>query len=1066
MIWPTPPFFDRVMLLKQEDKNSSPEWLNKLPQMVKQLEVSLYRSAPSFEAYCDTSTLKHRLQVLAMEIARKTQQPNISGGNGPVHVPSGGGSSGGHTSTETVSQLSQQGVAPQRLVAPQRPGLQGMPNYSLSAGSGLALPSLQGQNSQMVPQGQQMLRQRQIQDQAQRGQVVNIGEVNSLVAGKSSSVPTGLSPSSTAPMASTARSPTGLPGNSPIPSSLGPGVTGNSHSQFGDCNGPEWQIRIRHKQQRLLLLHHSSKCLHEDGRCAVTAHCADMKRLWKHMARCTDNNCRVSHCFSSRSILSHYRKCKDHRCPACGPVRETVKKSQAKVVKQPKGPELPQGTSMGLEGNVGALIGSMGNNMNGGFDNLRQQPNHVLPGSAMQLPQQQQRLYSMSNVLSPSNNTSSFLGSRDRSRLPDLDQGHQVLRSLQSPNAQHTSKIMSPQAGPRQAPPLQSLGDVDGSTGLLTARLEDDLVSESSGKEKQQASGNRNDKEWQSKIRHKQQRLLLLRHASKCPYENVTCKVTPYCGRMKELWRHISVCKNRQCKVQHCMSSRYVLGHYRRCKDAQCPACGPVRITIRQIQEKENKEKDKPAGSSGEFLEFDLGINYTGNILQEPSTPPISGPQPSPSGLVKNVNNPPPMELPPQHPKPKRPKPDPSLTPPTPSSTVTVVSSESRSNSVVSGGSVQAPVLCELVSQKSKPVSSVSPEKSSKSGASTIQEKLSSPTMSVSNSKSSDEHTFSLINSFTVEEIEEHIDSLNRTCRLSPAKLKSRYLEMLKGLMSHKHGWVFNTPVDPVELGLPDYFDVIKRPMDLGTILKKLDSNPYHSIDDFEADVRLTFENAITYNETGSDVHDMAKELITKLDADCGRLLEQLRTEKEERRKNTRACSLCGSEKLLFETPVFFCNGINCSSKRIRRNSHFYLGGNNQYYWCNQCFNELDNSIELGDLTLKKEELKKKKNDEVHEESWVACDSCERWIHQICGLFNSRQNKENQSVYNCPHCLLEKKKTKTEERTHGPKKMLSAENLPRTKLSEHLENRVRKIVKEKHGLLAQENAEAEVRSAF
>ena len=42
--------------------------------MVKQLEVSLYRSASSFEAYSDTSTLKHRLLLLAMEIARKTQQ--------------------------------------------------------------------------------------------------------------------------------------------------------------------------------------------------------------------------------------------------------------------------------------------------------------------------------------------------------------------------------------------------------------------------------------------------------------------------------------------------------------------------------------------------------------------------------------------------------------------------------------------------------------------------------------------------------------------------------------------------------------------------------------------------------------------------------------------------------------------------------------------------------------------------------------------------------------------------------------------------------------------------------
>jgi hypothetical protein len=77
----------------------------------------------------------------------------------------------------------------------------------------------------------------------------------------------------------------------------------------------EWNILIRHKQlQRLLLLQHSAKCTHEDGRRSVTPHCADMNRLWKYMEGCKDNQCRVAHCFSSRTILSHYRKCKDPSC--------------------------------------------------------------------------------------------------------------------------------------------------------------------------------------------------------------------------------------------------------------------------------------------------------------------------------------------------------------------------------------------------------------------------------------------------------------------------------------------------------------------------------------------------------------------------------------------------------------------------------------------------------------------------------------------------------------------------------------------------------------------------------
>lgn len=46
------------------------------------------------------------------------------------------------------------------------------------------------------------------------------------------------------------------------------------------------------------------------------------------------------------------------------------------------------------------------------------------------------------------------------------------------------------------------------------------------------------------------------------------------------------------------------------------------------------------------------------------------------------------------------------------------------------------------------------------------------------------------------------------------------------------------------------------------------------------------------------------------------------------------SCVLCGCEKLQFEPPLYYCNGTGCNSARIRRNSHFYSGGRNQYHWC------------------------------------------------------------------------------------------------------------------------------------
>ncbi|CAI8592551.1 unnamed protein product [Vicia faba] len=98
----------------------------------------------------------------------------------------------------------------------------------------------------------------------------------------------------------------------------------------------------------------------------------------------------------------------------------------------------------------------------------------------------------------------------------------------------------------------------------------------------------------------------------------------------------------------------------------------------------------------------------------------------------------------------------------------------------------------------------------------------------------------------------------------------SKYLKscssLLEKLMKHKHGWVFNKPVDVEGLGLHDYFIIISHPMDLGTVKSRLNKNWYKSPKEFAEDVRLTFRNAMTYNPKGQDVHIMAEELLTLFD--------------------------------------------------------------------------------------------------------------------------------------------------------------------------------------------------------
>lgn len=46
----------------------------------------------------------------------------------------------------------------------------------------------------------------------------------------------------------------------------------------------------------------------------------------------------------------------------------------------------------------------------------------------------------------------------------------------------------------------------------------------------------------------------------------------------------------------------------------------------------------------------------------------------------------------------------------------------------------------------------------------------------------------------------------------------------------------------------PNYFDIIKNPMDLTTMTKKLKNLQYNNKDDFAADLELIWSNCLTYN--------------------------------------------------------------------------------------------------------------------------------------------------------------------------------------------------------------------------
>lgn len=65
----------------------------------------------------------------------------------------------------------------------------------------------------------------------------------------------------------------------------------------------------------------------------------------------------------------------------------------------------------------------------------------------------------------------------------------------------------------------------------------------------------------------------------------------------------------------------------------------------------------------------------------------------------------------------------------------------------------------------------------------------------------------------------------------------------------------FMVAVDPVALNIPTYLNVVKKPMDFGTIRQKLDRGEYENAKEFETDARQVFKNCYLFNPEGDSIN-------------------------------------------------------------------------------------------------------------------------------------------------------------------------------------------------------------------
>jgi len=86
------------------------------------------------------------------------------------------------------------------------------------------------------------------------------------------------------------------------------------------------------------------------------------------------------------------------------------------------------------------------------------------------------------------------------------------------------------------------------------------------------------------------------------------------------------------------------------------------------------------------------------------------------------------------------------------------------------------------------------------------------------------------------------------TKRRGPHGAQLRFcLQVIKELFNKKHeayAWPFYKPVDVQALGLTDYFDLIKKPMDLGTVKDKIERGQYRNATEFAADFASSLPTA------------------------------------------------------------------------------------------------------------------------------------------------------------------------------------------------------------------------------
>ena len=783
--------------------------------MAKSLEEHLYRSAQTKEEYLDSKTLKQRLQTIAQGLDLHRPPGSTQGGN-----------------QKQAGQFAHMDVSRNSMQSDTQGNNWGVNN----AGQGMTMmqqlqqQQMQGNNMEMQgnSSGSNII---DPWDGSRTGDqdmsMINIQHPNQDVGGRNQSV--GWANSGTVDMNNTnpiqVDDPMGERNNWSQPMGGRDDPNTQNHlmnknqdmSQMGDegnminpgyPNTPKFQD-AEAAQKRKVILQQQQRLLllrHASkcklGPACTTKFCSQMVTLWKHMKTCRDKNCKTSHCLSSRCVLNHYRICK----------------SQGKTATcEVCGPVMAKIKQNGREDGVGDPLAQ---------NSQQQQDQQQL--HQQQLLQQQQTSENMSSL-------AARMMTNQRSESSGLQQD---MMRQQIPDQNLPSDMDLMQDG--------QINDLGGQMPMQGNQMRMGPGSSQQGNPALVGSGgmSSSDQAEQNQLQQLQQHQMKMQQQLEAlkQLQGQQQQLLDQQARLQEQSQRISDMNSPQ--AQQLRQQQLLLDQLqKRCQQQQ----------LRLQQEIETQSQ--PGALSLALQEQAPASDPSSPI------PSVSG-ESSPPNVVSSVNS-----------NPGVPGMDDSSSKRKRRTSSSEKVARRNSGKVKRTGEKGKALRQQLLEAKAAESPAAAVTLKSEAFAKKRALVQLNPEERAQKKKSAKAElgplageASSLISFMPRDMIMRHLESLNKRIRLSSRTVTHKCMPVVEALIDDQFGWVFHDPVDPVALGLPDYFDVVKNPMHLSLVKKKLESAIYGDMELFARDVRLVFENAILYNGEASEVGELAQTMLHKFD--------------------------------------------------------------------------------------------------------------------------------------------------------------------------------------------------------